>query len=248
MSHDITIASLQDVALSIQVLGDQGYGFLIDENSGVIAHPHFQDVDANKGTQDDTLLLETGTPDYQQLIANMVAGQSGLGYYAEEGSENLLVYAPIPATGWSLGIAVPREVVIAPALEMRNRALTVTGVLVVTAVIMAILLTHFIHRPLVKLLQGVHQVSENGRADVINVDSFTEFEELAAAFNDMAAKVWEREEKLKKKVASMSIEIDTQRTHKQLDAIVETDFFKRLEVNAQRLREDIKGLSLTKEA
>src|SRR5690606_22809338 len=116
-----------------------------------------------------------------------------------------------------------------------------TGVLVVTAVALAIFLTRYIHSPLLKLIQGVHQVSEDRRADEIKVDSFDEFNRLAAAFNDMAVKVWEREENLKRKVATMRIQIDAQRKQKQLESIVETDFFKRLELTGSQLRENIKG-------
>lgn len=241
MSHDITIDSLQEIALSIQVLDKTGYGFLINSESGIIAHPQFQDADASKGTQEEARLLGTGSSEYQALIGNMVAGQTGLGYYMDTDTEHLLVYAPVPATGWSLGITVPREQVIAPAIAMRDRAIAITGVLVVTAVALAIFLTRYIHSPLLKLIQGVHQVSEDRRADEIKVDSFDEFNRLAAAFNDMAVKVWEREENLKRKVATMRIQIDAQRKQKQLESIVETDFFKRLELNASQLRENIKG-------
>jgi sigma-B regulation protein RsbU (phosphoserine phosphatase) len=223
------------------VLDESGYGFLIDENSGIIAHPQFQDADASKGTQEEARLLDIGSPEYQTLIGNMVNGQTGLGYYEDTDTEHLLVYAPVPATGWSLGIMVPREQVIAPAIAMRDRAIVITGVLVVTSVALAVFLTRFIHSPLLKLIQGVRQVSEDRKADEIEVDSFDEFNRLAAAFNDMAAKVWEREEHLKRKVATMRIQIDSQRKQKQLESIVETDFFKRLELNANQLRENIKG-------
>jgi hypothetical protein len=38
MSHDITIDSLQEIALSINVLDGSGYGFLI-QNDGNVSHP-----------------------------------------------------------------------------------------------------------------------------------------------------------------------------------------------------------------
>lgn len=240
MSHDITIDSLKQIALEISVLDGVGSGFLIDNEGKVIAHPAYQDESASKGTQEDVNLLQVGSDGYVALIQQMVDGRQGLGYYTDEAGESLLVYAPVPNTGWSLGVSIPRENVIAPAMEMRNRAIVVTAVMVATAVLLAIFLTRLIHQPLLQLLQGVQQVAAARKADEIQVNSFAEFNHLAHAFNEMASHVWERESQLKAKVAEMRIEIDTQRKQQRVDSIVETDFFKRLEANANRLRADVR--------
>jgi hypothetical protein len=92
-------------------------------------------------------------------------------------------------------------------------------------------------------LQGVQQVADAHKADEIQVNSFTEFTNLAQAFNEMASHVWERESQLKAKVAEMRIEINTQRKQQRVDSIVETDFFKRLEADASRLRADVRNAS-----
>lgn len=240
MSHDVTIESLKQIALSISVLDGGGYGFLIDPAGKVIAHPDFQDADASQGTQDETSLLSWGSAEFQSLVKKMVSGQQGLGYYNSQAGESLLVYAPIPETGWSLGISIPQEQVIAPALATRNRALMVTAVLLLTAICLAVLLAKLIHKPILQLIQGVEQVTLDRRADKIEVKSFDEFTQLANAFNDMASRVWERENRLKAKVAELRIEIDTNTKQERLDSIIETDFFKRLEQNVNQLRANIK--------
>jgi methyl-accepting chemotaxis protein len=241
----VTIESLKQIALEITVLDGVGDGFLIEDTGKVIAHPKYQDSDAGKGSQEEITLLSVGSAAYRSLIQKMVSGHEGLGYYSDEIGESLLVFAPIPATGWSLGISIPRENVIAPAIAMRNRAVWVTAVMVVTAVIMAIILTQLIHKPVVKLLHGVQQVSQDQKADVIQVNSFAEFDHLAQAFNAMASRVWERESKLKAEVAEMRIEIDMQHKKQRVDSIVETDFFKRLEANVNKLRADVRNVSST---
>ena len=245
MSHDVTIESLKQIALQISVLDGVGTGFLIADTGQVIAHPAYQDADASKGTQEEVSLLTVGSTEYRHLIQEMVNGRQGLGYYSDDMGESLLVFAPVPETGWSLGISIPRESVIAPATAMRNRAILITVIMVVTAVILAIFLTRLIHRPVVQLLHGVAQVSEAQKADIIQVNSFAEFDHLAQAFNDMASHVWERETKLKAEVAEMRIEIDTQRKQQRVDSIVETDFFKRLEANVSKLRADLRNAAAT---
>ncbi len=245
MSHDVTIESLKQIALEIAVLDGVGYGFLIDNAGKVIAHPTYQDADASKGTQEEISLLTEASGYYRTLIQRMVNGQEGLGYYGDEMGESLLVYAPVPSTGWSLGISIPRENVIAPAMAMRNRAIGITAGLIATAVLLSLFLTRLIHKPVLQLLQGVQQVTEARKADTIQVNSFAEFRHLATAFNDMASHVWERESKLKAKVAEMRIEIDTQRTQQRIESIVETDFFKRLEANVNKLRADVRNTPAT---
>ena len=243
MSHDVTIESLKEIALGINVLDGGGYGFLIDRDGQVIAHPEFQDADASKGTQDESSLLSWGSPDFQALVQQMVNGQQGLGYYAAENGESLLVYAPIPETGWSLGISIPQEQVVAPAMATRNRALAVSGGLLIAAIVLAVVLARLIHKPILQLIDGVQQVTLDRKAEEIQVKSFQEFTQLATAFNDMASRVWERESKLKAKVAELRIEIDTNSKQERLDSITETDFFKRLEQNVNQLRANIKSVA-----
>lgn len=244
MSHDVTIGSLKEIALSINVLDGVGFGFLIDGEGNVIAHPAFpQEVDASKGTQDDSNLLLSGSQTHRNLIAKMVDGDTGLGYYEDSGGDSLLVYSAIPETDWSLGISIPRQDVIAPAVAMRNRAVVIMIGLSTIAIALAVLLTQLIHDPIAKLLAGVMQVTKDQQADEIQLETFAEFRQLATAFNKMAAQVWERESNLKRRVAALSIEIDSRKKKDRVNAIVETDFFKRLESSANELRANIKGMA-----
>lgn len=242
MSHDITIQSLKDIALNINVLNGVGYGFLVDREGQVIAHPDYQDDQAGEGDQEPVNLMEVGSPEYQALIQHMSSAETGLGYYeSEDAGDQILVYAPIPSIDWSLGIVVPRTEVVAPATAMRTRAFIITFGLVIAAAVLAVFLTGRIHRPLAQLLAGVDQLSAERRPDDIVVDSFREFRDLAHAFNNMTSKVWTRETTLKKTVAQLRIEIDTQRSQKELSALTETDYFQFLERNAERIRQDVRG-------
>jgi HAMP domain-containing protein len=243
MSHDITIDSLQEIALSINVLDGSGYGFLIQNDGNVITHPAI-DAAAVQGAQGNVNLASTGSTEFRTLIRNMMAGESGSGYYDEGNQSYLLVFAPIPEIGWSIGVTVPRSEVVAPAMAMRNRAIFISVVLAVVVVAVAAVLARVIHNPLVQLLEGVQRVAKNEKVDEIKTESFSEIDRLAEAFNDMAAQVWAREARLKAHVAEMKIEIDAHQKKQRLESIVETDFFKRLELNVSRLREDIKRANI----
>ncbi len=245
MSHDITINALQNLVQDIRVLDGAGYGFLIDANGNVVSHPDFQDDEALKGSQEDASLLTYGTPDFQAIITKMVNGETGSGRFVDDVDDQILVYAPIPTIGWSLGIVVPHSEVIAPARIMQQRSYTIAGVIALAAIALSLLLTHTLHQPIRQLLTGVRQMSEDSRADKLNLVSFREFEKLAQAFNEMADRVYQRERRLKEKVDALSIQIDTERKEAQIRQLVETDYFQHLENNAQLLRERIKGKAVS---
>jgi len=244
MSQDITISSLKEIALNINILDGAGYGFLIDKNGGVIAHPDFQPADANKGTQGNTNLLHVGSDSFRSVIQQMVDGKKGFGYFMDEQQqEQLLVYTPVSSIGWSLGVVVPRIKVLDLATSMRNRGILITVLMIIAAAFVSVLFTRLIHAPLIQLMQGVHHLSEDEETKefrAIEVKSFTEINHLAQSFNEMAAKVRARETKLKAKVSEMRIEIDSRRKEAQVDALVESDYFKQLEINAERLRNKLK--------
>jgi HAMP domain-containing protein len=238
MSHDITIDTLQQIAFTITVLDGDGYGFIIDRQGKVIAHPDYLLDNSPQGDLSQENLLEKGQPDYQALISQMSAGSSATGYFRDPvtGEEMLLAFAPINTNGWSLGVAVPQRIVVQPANQMRVNAILAAMVVIGLAALLAVVLSRQIHRPLQQLLTGVRQVSERDHADEITVSTFNEIATLAAAFNEMAAKVYQRVETLKTTVAELRIEIDQQKKAKQVAEITDTDYFRDLQQNAAKLR------------
>lgn len=249
MSQDITIDALKRLALDTRVLNNAGYGFLIDVNGDVIAHPKYgadasADAQSNKGDQDKVNLLKTGTPDFRLAVRDMLAKPSGTARFtSEDGKEQLLVYSRVDAIDWDLGVVVPYEEVIRPAIDMRNRALAIAGLVMLVVILISFLLTRQITRPLRQLMQRVNQLREKGQADNLALNSFSEINELSGAFNVMATAVRDREQNLKSQVRELKIQIDSQLNRDQVASITETDYFKRLEVNAERLRQNVKTVN-----
>lgn len=64
-----------------------------------------------------------------------------------------------------------------------------------------------------------------------------EFDVLAETFNDMIAKVYQREQVLRSQVEELRIEIDEAKKQKQVGEIVDTEFFRELKSKAQQLRQ-----------
>jgi hypothetical protein len=64
----------------------------------------------------------------------------------------------------------------------------------------------------------------------------------AQEYAKLLAEHMERERRLKAAVMKLRVEIDAQQKQKQIESVVETDYFKYLEVNAERLRHLVKGI------
>ena len=247
MSHDITIGSLKQAALDTRVHNNVGYGFLIDSSGNMIAHPTYgAKAQAEKGTTDNLNLLTVGTPQFRDGINKMLSKQPGIAHFVDEqGQMQLLAYAPVEAINWNLGVVVPWAEVVKPATDMRNRALAIALLVVMVVVGVALLLTRGIVQPLRQLLAAVDQVRTKGQANMLTTATFTEFNELSEAFNNMAGAVRQRQKNLQSQVQELKIQIDSQLSRVQIDSIVETDYFKHLEVNAERLRQHVKTMNET---
>ncbi len=191
------------------------------------------DILAGQSGTETADLLALVSPGLDPAEVHEVSGPAGETY--------LVMVAPMTGTGLHTGLIISPELIVPPASpSLRVRALTLMVAVVIFVAIMAAFLTRMIHQPLKLLLVGVEELSNEGRAKQITVDSFRELNHLAQAFNEMAGKIWERESALKAKVARLRIEIDQVAKKQQVDSLARTDFFKELEINAARLREELK--------
>ncbi|MBW4459262.1 MAG: hypothetical protein KME47_03355 [Nodosilinea sp. WJT8-NPBG4] len=72
--------------------------------------------------------------------------------------------------------------------------------------------------------------------------------QLARVFDRMAQQVYSREQKLKQQVRDLRIKIDETKRQKQVQEIVETDFFQDLVAKAQVLRDRNSGKTVIAKA
>jgi methyl-accepting chemotaxis protein len=183
-------------------------------------------------------LLGAGVDDVPESVPSLATAVIS---QTDDGTEQLHLAAPLTTMGWGVSITIPTEMLESPvSSSLRVRTLILMMAVVIFAIIVAAFLTQMIHAPLKLLLAGVEQLSSEGHAQPIAVDSFRELNHLAQAFNGMAATIRERENVLKAQVAHLRIEIDTSQKTQQVESLIETDFFKELEAKADRLRDELK--------
>lgn len=103
------------------------------------------------------------------------------------------------------------------------------------------LFSKYVTRPIVSLTGVANRIAEGDYQQDLTKISVSRFPDeintLAGVFAIMIDKVRVREENLKKRVEELRIEIDEVKRQKQVDEIVESDFFRDLQVKARDMRE-----------
>jgi methyl-accepting chemotaxis protein len=119
----------------------------------------------------------------------MVAGESGIARYRlEDGTENYLAFAPIPAVSSSLGVIVPRSEIVKPVQESGKLVIIVMAVSVIVAIGLGLLLGNQVTRPIEDLTALVDKASKGlVEVDQIPIRRMDEVGVLARSFNRMLA-------------------------------------------------------------
>ena len=113
-----------------------------------------------------------------------------------------------------------------------------------------IFVSHRISRPLLEISEVAQMVGRGNFGDFLNklkarresgdsganVAQQDEVGQLREHFNAMVNEVYQREEMLKKRVQELEIAVDEEKSRKQVEEIVETDFFRDLRQKAQVMR------------
>jgi methyl-accepting chemotaxis protein len=172
----IRLTYLQQIIEGMRLRG-YGYGWLIDGHMVTIAHPEARYV-GNKS-------IFEGNPELESLATAMVSGKTGMDRYTLDGEPKGLAYAPIPLTGWSIGMTANMSDVLAPANQTRRVMILVTIIAVAVGIIVAYLIAVSIARPIINL-RGIAVAAAAGdltrRADINSRD---EVGQLASALNQM---------------------------------------------------------------
>lgn len=207
LGMDILIEDINSSIVNAEV-GEEGYAFLIDQNGIVISAPNLE-VGPDGNYKQVKLGEQRG---FSAVVEAMLAGESG--FLEAQADEPLFVsYAPVPVSGWSLGMVLPREEVVAPAAAMYDHIMAETGettgavssmtaimlvffaLAIVVIVVIVMIATRVQSRrltdPIRTLTQGAQTIGAGNLDYEIDVNTGDELEILGDTINHMTVSLKE---------------------------------------------------------
>jgi methyl-accepting chemotaxis protein len=163
-------------------LGTTGYAYVIDHTGLIIAHP----------VADKIFVTNLAELDGTSAFARkMIAGQSGVDAYVFEGISKTCGYAPVKATGWSVGLTQNDAEFLAPVTTVRNVSLVVAGAALALSILILILFVRGITRPLIKAVEYAQVVAGGDFSRTLDIHRRDEVGLLTDALNGMVGKLGE---------------------------------------------------------
>lgn len=159
-------------------VGKTGYGYLIQKDGVLIAHPKKEYVLEKN-------LLHEKNDQLVSLLRRALDGKKGMGIYEFEGVEKYAFYAPIKQTGWGLVLTVPVAEATEKLYYLAILSFVTAGVVVLFAGAIIVLFASRLVRPLQKLSQLTKEVASGDLTVTIDHRSEDEVGQLGQYFQQM---------------------------------------------------------------
>jgi methyl-accepting chemotaxis protein len=181
-------------------IGKTGYPFIVDGDGLTIAHPN-RDHILKTNLRDDT------GGQMKEIMESMLAGKKGVGHYVFEGIPKIAGYAPVPATGWSLGVTQNTEEFMGAVATIRNGIILVGLVFLGFAILGVIIFSRSISKPLSKATHIADAIALGDLTQRMKYVSRDEIGTLSNALDTMADGL-ERKAELAERIAKGDLTAD----------------------------------------
>jgi methyl-accepting chemotaxis protein len=183
--------------ISDRKVGETGYGFMIDQNGIMLAHPRSEDVLKIDGTRISEMAA---------VIKRMMAGESGVGNYIFKNVKKIAGFAPVGINGWSIGVSQDEDEFLSASHTIRNSSIVVAVIAGMLAALVVLFNAHSIVNPINAAVVGLKDIAQ-GEGDLtmrLNVNSKDEVGELATWFNVFIEKLQRIIKEITKGVETLS--------------------------------------------
>jgi GAF domain-containing protein/HAMP domain-containing protein len=176
---DVSLEGMWDAVAQVEV-GETGYAYIVDRDTGVlVAHSN----------PDRYLELRGLSLDEVPIVRQVMEGEADFQhqYRGLEGTRVVGAASGLPGTNWTLIVELPTGEALADVRQM----LYLLGILIVLGAVAAgslgLVVPRLVVQPLMTLREGVQEIGEGHLDRIIRVETGDEIQELAEAFNQMAA-------------------------------------------------------------
>jgi methyl-accepting chemotaxis protein len=159
-------------------IGEKGYGYILDHNGRVIAHP------------DKKLILNINVND-MDFGRKIMAQGNGYITYTYKGEEKQAAFRRIDSTGWIVSVVGNSDEVLEPVSKLRNINILITLIIVIVVGATLYFIAVSMVKPVNQVVAGLKDAAE-GNGDLtkrLMVNSRDEVGELAMWFNSFIEKI-----------------------------------------------------------
>jgi GAF domain-containing protein/HAMP domain-containing protein len=224
VAADVQLTTITERLSSIKV-GQTGYAFMLDDAGRIISLPpagyEMFGLDPNELPPDEYFkqtVLGEGSAELNAITNRMVAGGSGLNIIPVNDVDTYIVYAQIPANGYSIAIAVPVSEMQTTFVLAQNEmdlltqsavrtASFILAALLLGAIFVSLAIGQLIAAPVRRLTQTANQIIEGDLTAQAEVTSTDETGTLAQAFNAMTSRLRETFEGLERSIEERTAQL-----------------------------------------
>lgn len=213
---DLKLDYLQSLIEQFSDMENGEYSFVIDGEGVVVAHPDsiqieelynyklltktvsskdkagqpLTDADGNILTEEQQIVV---SEDYQKVISQVMAGNSGSGKMENDSESYFVSYASIPLKGesdsWSVITLYKEKTAMAPVYRIVVIAVAVDLLIILLAVFVVTLLARKLTRPIVSITELIGSASEGDFTVQAEESNRNEIGTLSKSFNKMTGKI-----------------------------------------------------------
>jgi sigma-B regulation protein RsbU (phosphoserine phosphatase) len=188
VTADLVLDSLQK-ELAASDFGPGGWAFLLSKKGTFLAAPQ-----SNWLLKESifTIARKMGLPELQRLGEQMTKGGNGVLRLEawRIGQPAWLAFASVYGTGWSLGLVMPEQEIMAPVVALTRKQVSYATVGLAAMVLVVLLLVINLTTPLKRLTASVERLSGGDLSSrVEGIPPGDEVGELAAHFNQMVERL-----------------------------------------------------------
>ena len=221
-------------------LGTTGETYLVKQLNGKNVFISGEGTEAASAeTQNDSTNIKS------KAIDTVMRGIDGSGLYLNyEGIPVIGVYHWLGENNLGLLAEIAQKEAFQPAVKLAGDIILIGFSTAGVLLVLIYCLAYQIAKPVLIITNAAAEI-ETGKFEPGRLESvkhrLDELGRLARVFQSMAKQVYVREQKLKRQVAELQIEIDQTKKARQVAEITETDYFQSLRQKAKQLRRHRNG-------
>jgi methyl-accepting chemotaxis protein len=154
-------------------IGETGYAFVTDSKGQILAHPDAKMVEERSNVSD------------MEVVKKAMSGESGAQLYKYNGEEVFGSYTNVPTTKWTIVVRQTQDDALSAVTKTQIKMLSIAGVILVITIIIGVLLSKSMIKPLVILKEAAKQLAEGNLSHEFKVNTRDEIGELSESFIEM---------------------------------------------------------------